>query len=155
MNARPTLLGTWSCDFPRPEAPRGNWPGALPREPWDGRETYEDFMCVCQDDGRAECDAVRAWAKDALGADDADLVSKIVYAVACWFDGTISMDADQWARVTVRACPTDNMVEGHKSGWELVCRVDCDRLEDGLACCLSALCERFPAIGADLLERAV
>jgi len=67
----PQLTGSWGCTFPRPAAPVA-YPGASPRDPWDGVERYEDFICVCSDEGKATAAALRQWAKTVLEADDSN-----------------------------------------------------------------------------------
>lgn len=84
------------------------------------RRVKLDMLCGCGPDDLAEANSVRAWAKQAVDADDGNFVSRAAFRISAEYELELSFWADQWFMV---------------SAWsdELRVNVECDRVEDGVA----------------------
>lgn len=113
----------------------------------DGRTDvdFDDFVCTCNDDGRAAAAELRAEVKRRLAAgspnqrphpvDDGNFVSEVVWSLNWDFGAHITQVAsDQWFGIW--AASDDGSFKT---------LVQCDALEDGFAATWKAFAERGPA----------
>ena len=101
---------------------------------------FEDFICVCNDDGIIEADALLAEVKDGLNADDATLLTRVVIALN--WDYTASIEAiynDQWSLVVAKTYKKAGDGEP-----VFTTRIQCDWVEHGIAATWRAFRDRFP-----------
>lgn len=89
----------------------------------DPRRVKLDMLCGCGPDDLAEANSVRAWAKQAVEADDANFMSRAAFRISSNYDLELSIYADQWFLVSAKSRDTYVSVE-------------CDRVEDGVAAIL-------------------
>jgi hypothetical protein len=88
----------------------------------------EKWPCTCAVEGLEEANRVREYVKDALGADESDLVTRIVYDLNSEYGVEIvGIHCDQWGAVrSERWYPIVTPPEKKPSLF-----MQCDRIEDG------------------------
>lgn len=112
-----------------------------PRDPSGLPVTELDMICTCDDDGRTQAAALHAQLDELsrliLGASvrsDADWIEDYTRILSELFGSVHAILSDQWHLVAIR---TRQQPEGDAVlGPELIIRVQCDSVRDGLAAVL-------------------
>lgn len=100
--------------------------------------TENDFACHCNDEGKAEIAAVRAWVYENLSTDKhtvdaSNLVSAVVYNLEHGYSAAITgIGCDMWAGISAKT--HDN---------KFVVFIQCDDIEDGFAYVYAAFVREF------------
>lgn len=94
-------------------------------------KTINDFACRCNNQSEAECDEDIKWALEQLKCTSDKLVSNIIFRLSADYDvDVVEIITDQWS-----------LIRCHNN--ELSADVQCDMIEDGLACTLRCFVEYF------------
>jgi len=102
------------------------------------------FACSCSPEGKNECTSLLKTVKELLGANDSDLLSKVVYSLQIDYQAEItSIGCDQWCGIWSKTHDIDGKTFEPIEPPIFTTEIQCDEVEAGIAATWYAYYKKF------------